>query len=60
MSLSRKQLKKYLETKGWELVRSKKHFIYKKGTNMITVPNHNKIAPHTAKGIIKEADKIAA
>jgi len=32
---------------GFELIRSKKHFVYKRKSKMVIIPNHNKINKFT-------------
>ena len=50
-------LNKKLTKAGYELVRSKKHFVYKndKGSTVI-VPNHNKISKHIINKILKDIE----
>lgn len=57
MSSDRKQIQKTLKQKGFELVRSKNHFVYRnaKGCTII-VPNHNKMNPITFKQIMKQLE----
>lgn len=55
MASHRKELIKILKKEGFELVRSKRHFIWKNAKNQtIIMPNHNKMSPQTFKGIQKQ------
>lgn len=54
----RKKLIKLAESKGFELVRKSKHFIYKKGDVTVVIPNHNKTNTFTYKGIIKQIEAV--
>ena len=53
--MKRKELRQYIENKGFILTRSKKHFIFKDNEgNTVMMPNHNNIDKHTIKSILKK------
>jgi len=53
--MNRKQLRRHLESRGYQLSRGKRHFVFKnsKGETII-MPNHNKIDKYTLKDILKK------
>jgi len=54
----RTKLQKLLKKQGFDLVRSKRHFVYKNDQgNTIIMPNHNKMNELTYKGIVKQLKK---
>lgn len=55
MASHRKELIKILKKEGFELARSKRHFVWKneKGQTII-MPNHNKMSEQTFRGIQKQ------
>ena len=55
----RKELQKLAKREGFELIRSNKHFVYKKNNVIVTIPNHNKMPHHTYKGIIKQLKAVS-
>lgn len=53
----RKAIQKLLKKKGFELARSKNHFVYKRDDGKtVIVPNHNKMNPITFKKLVKEVE----
>lgn len=52
--MRRKELRQIIEAAGFELVRGKKHFVFKnKDGKTIIMPNHNRLDKHTVKSIMK-------
>jgi len=53
----RKSIQKVLKQKGFVLVRSKNHMIYRNEQgNTVVVPNHNHMNPTTFKQLIKQLE----
>jgi len=57
----RTTLKRLLRSAGYELVRSKNHFVYKDSNgSIVIVPNHNKMNNITFKKIKKQIEREVA
>jgi len=53
--MKRKELRQCIENKGYSLIRSKRHFVFKNHEgNTIIMPNHNNISKHVIKSILKK------
>jgi predicted RNA binding protein YcfA (HicA-like mRNA interferase family) len=53
----RKSIQKLLNSKGFELVRSKNHMVYRNAQGQtVIVPNHNKMNEITFRKLIKQVE----
>lgn len=56
----RKSIQKLLNSKGFALVRSKNHMVYRNNQGLtIIVPNHNKMNENTYRQLVKQIEKAA-
>lgn len=55
--MNRRELMKLAEKLGWVFLRQTNHIIYKKGIDIVAIPNHNKIKKPTYKQIVKTLNK---